>query len=141
MTLSYRSAARTAPAALVAALAFTALSGCVVAPYSPYRGGYAAPAQAPYPAPYPAQSYGEPAYGEPIAVADLPPPSPYQEVMPAMPFIGAIWLSGYWGWHGNRHEWVGGRWEHGREGYAWSPHRWVPVQGRWHLMGGNRQRR
>ena len=130
MTLSFRSAARTAPALLAAAFALPMFSGCVVAPYPPYRGGYAAPAQ------YPAQPYGEP-----IAVADLPPPSPYQEVMPAMPFIGAIWLSGYWGWHGNRHEWVGGRWEHPREGYAWSPHRWVPVQGRWHLMAGGWVRR
>jgi hypothetical protein len=96
------------------ALLALSLSACIVAPYRPgYQG-----------------------YGEPIATVDLAPPAPYVEVVPAVPFAGAIWLGGYWGWNGGRHAWVPGRWDHPRAGYTWSPHRWVPYQGRWQLHGG-----
>ena len=94
------------------ALSALALSACVVAPYPRYA------AQA-YPA-YPAN----PTYDEEIAVANVAPPPPYAEVIPVIPFAGAIWLGGYWGWSGGRHVWVGGRWDHPRPGYGWAPHRW-----------------
>ena len=58
-------------------------------------------------------------------VTDVAPPAPYYETLPAPPFAGAVWINGYWGWRGGRHVWVGGRYEHGRPGYAWQPHRWV----------------
>jgi len=105
--------------ATLVALSALALSGCVVAPY-PYQGA----------------GYADPAYGQPIAVANVPPPAPYAEVVPVMPFVGAVWVSGYWGWHGGRHNWVSGRWAQPRRGHYWVPHRWQPVSGRWHLSGG-----
>ena len=122
-----------------AALALALLAGCIVAPYR-QPGGYGGGPSGPY-----GQGYGNPGYGAPsdapMAVADVEPPPPYLEVIPLLPFAGAIWLGGYWGWNGGRHVWVGGHYDHPREGYAWSPHRWVPVQGRWHLMAGGWVRR
>jgi len=53
-----------------------------------------------------------------------------------LPFAGALWINGYWGWQGGRHVWVGGRFEHPRPGYTWQPHRWVQHDNRWHLEGG-----
>ena len=61
--------------------------------------------------------------------------------MTAPPYAGAVWIGGYWGWRGGRHEWVGGRWEAGRPGYGWQPHRWVQHDNRWHLEGGGWVRR
>jgi hypothetical protein len=100
---------------LLWAAAVLSLSACVVAPYYPY------------------QSTG---YGEAVAVADVPPPAPYAEVVPVAPFLGAVWLGGYWGWGGGRHHWVPGRWDRPRAGYYWQPHRWQPIGGRWQLSGG-----
>ena len=92
-----------------------ALSACVVAPVgTPY--GYAPAGEA--------------------VVTDVVPPPPYAEVVPVMPFAGAIWINGYWGWNGGRHAWVGGRWEQPRPGYIWHPHHWVQHDNRWHLEGG-----
>lgn len=98
-------------------VAALALSACVVAPY---------PRQAAY---YPEAS-------GPVIVADVPPPPLYAEVVPAPPFAGGVWIGGYWGWSGGRHQWVGGRWERPRPGYAWAPHRWEQRGGRWHLHQG-----
>jgi len=92
-----------------------ALSACVVAPARPYGYGYAPGG---------------------VIVADVAPPPPYVEVVQVVPYAGAVWINGYWGWRSGRHEWVGGRWEQPRPGYAWAPHRWVPHDGRWHLEGG-----
>ena len=118
---------------IAVALTALALSACVVAPYPRY-GAYGQPAYPAYPA--------GPAYDEEIAVANVAPPPPYAEVIPVVPFAGAIWLSGYWGWSGGRHTWVGGRWDHPRPGYGWAPHRWVPGGGgQWHLRGGGWVRR
>ncbi|MFO1217263.1 MAG: hypothetical protein U1E89_02655 [Burkholderiaceae bacterium] len=94
--------------AVIAPLAAWSLSACVVAPY------------------YPA--------GE--VVTDVAPPAPYAEVIPAIPFVGAMWIGGYWGWRGGGYHWVPGRWEQPRPGYYWRPHRWEPVMGRWHFRGG-----
>lgn len=107
----------TYPKTIAAALSALALSACVVAPY-PQQAGY----------------YPEP--GGPIAVVDVAPPAPYVEMVPAIPFAGAVWIGGYWGWSGGRHNWVGGRWERPRQGYTWSPHRWEQRGGRWELHGG-----
>jgi hypothetical protein len=93
------------------------LTGCVVVPahqgYGP--GVYAAP---------------------PVAVVDVAPPPPYQEVVPLMPFAGAVWIGGYWGWSGGRHQWVPGYWERPRAGYRYEPHRWENRGGHWNLHGG-----
>ena len=106
---------------IVIALSALALSACVIAPY---------PRQVAY--------YPEP--GGPI-VADVAPPQPYTEVVPVMPYPGAIWIGGYWGWSGGRHNWVPGRWDQGRPGYAWTPHRRESRGGHWYLQNGGWARR
>ena len=130
----------------IAAAAAALLSACVISPY-PRAGGYAAyPSNGGGYAPYPAEGAysGNPGSypgSAPIAVVDMPPPPPQVEVIPAIPFAGAIWLSGYWGWHAGRHVWVGGNWSAQRPGYVYNPHRWIATQGRWHLMPGHWDRR
>lgn len=105
------------PVLLVLATASAALmSACVVAPYSPYGA-----------ATYPAEAE---------IVAPVAPPAPIVEVVPPLPFAGAIWIGGYWGWVGGRHVWFKGRWEHPRPGYRWEPHHWEPHAGGWRLHGG-----
>jgi hypothetical protein len=99
----------------LAAVCSAALSACVVAPVG--------------------RPYGYAPTGE-VVVADLAPPAPYVEAVPAPPFVGAVWINGYWGWRGGRHYWVPGRYEQGRPGYGWQPHRWVQHEGRWHLEEG-----
>ena len=101
---------------ILVAVSATMLAGCVVAPYGPPPGAV---------------------YAQPLAVAPVAPPPPYEEVVPVAPFVGALWIGGYWGWSNNRHVWVPGRWEHPRAGYVWEPHRWVARNGHWHLEGGN----
>ncbi len=109
------------PRLLIVSLSAVLLSACVVAPY-PYRGGYAGPA------------YG--GSSESSVMVDVAPPAPYVEVVPAMPYAGAVWIGGYWGWNGGRHQWAPGRWERPRPGYRWQPHAWVQQGGRWHQQGG-----
>jgi len=112
------------PRLLIAApLCALLLSACVVSPY---------PQRVVYSQPVPAGQYTT----EESVVVDVPPPAPYVEVVPAVPFSGAVWIGGYWGWQGGRHHWVPGRWEHPRPGYQWRPHAWVNQGGRWHLHGG-----
>ena len=120
---------------VVAALSAFTLSACVVAPY-PGRGVYAQPVPA-YGQPVPAYSQPVPAgYADSVVVIDVAPPAPYVEVVPVIPYAGAIWIGGYWGWNGGRHQWVPGRWDRPRPGYSYHPHAWVQQGGRWHLHGG-----
>ena len=115
---------------LVAPLTAAALlSACVVAPYPARRVVYAEPVPAGQ-QPMPVDSYDS------SVVVDVAPPAPYVEVQPAIPYPGAIWIGGYWGWGGGRHYWVPGRWDHGRPGYRWQPHAWYNQGGHWHLRGG-----
>jgi WXXGXW repeat (2 copies) len=119
------------------------LSACVVAPYRGYGGygdygggrGYGQPVP----------QVGQPQSGGPYEqapiVVDVAPPAPYVEVIPVLPFLGALWIAGYWGWHGGRHHWVPGRYERPRPGYGWNAHGWVNQGGRWHLHGGGWVRR
>jgi WXXGXW repeat (2 copies) len=113
-------------------IAATLLSACVVAPY-PHRAVYAQPV--------PIGAQPVPYYDADEAVVDVAPPAPYVEVVPAIPFAGAVWIGGYWGWRGGRHAWVGGRWEQPRPGYGWRQHAWVQQGGHWHLRGGGWVRR
>ena len=97
-----------------------ALSACVVAPVQPYG-----------------QPYGYGPAGD-VAVADVAPPAPYYETVPVVPYAGAVWIGGYWGWSGGRHVWIGGHYEHGRPGYTWQAHHWEHGNdGRWHLHDGH----
>lgn len=107
-------------AACRAALALVAaamLSACIVVPaHRGYHdGGYAAGT---------------------AVIVDAPPPPPQYEVVPALPYPGALWIGGYWGWGGNRHQWVPGHYERPRAGYRYEPHRWENNGGRWHLRAG-----
>lgn len=106
--------------AAAAALACATLAGCVVAPApgAVYNDPYGYPTQA-------------------AVYAPAAPPAPVYEVQPALPYPGAIWINGYWGYSGNRHQWVPGRYERPRPGYRYQPHRWQPVaRGGWQLHGG-----
>jgi hypothetical protein len=72
----------------------------------------------------------------PVIVVDAPPPAPYAEVVPVLPYPGAVWIGGYWGWNGGRHQWVPGYYDRPRQGYRYEPHRWENHGGRWHLRAG-----
>lgn len=37
-----------------------------------------------------------------------PPPAPYAEVIPPPPYVGAVWIRGYWRWHGGGYIWIHG---------------------------------
>ncbi len=102
------------------ALATLALGACVVQPVGPDYG------------------YGGAAYYTPgpYAYVSTPPPEPRVEVMGVAPGPGYLWLTGYWGWAGGRHEWVPGRWEAPRPGYYYEPHRWVHEDRGWRLHEG-----
>lgn len=127
------------PRLLILPLTASLLTACVVAPYPARRVVYSQPV--------PAYPQAAPGYGQPVpgdgdeAVVDVAPPAPYVEVVPTIPFAGALWIGGYWGWRGGRHAWVPGRWEHPRPGYGWRPHAWVQQGGHWHLRGGGWVRR
>lgn len=74
---------------------------------------------------------------EVVVEANVPPPAPYAEVIPAAPYPGAVWVGGYWGWSGGRHVWVPGRWAQPRPGYRWQARRWEPAtRGGYVLRGG-----
>ncbi len=90
-------ALRRATAAALFATAAALLAGCVVAPGRPYHGA---------------------AY---VTVA--PPPLRF-EVEGVPPGAGYLWISGWWGWVGDRHVWHPGHWAAPRPGYRWEPHRW-----------------
>lgn len=117
----------------VVPLTALSLTACVVAPYPVRRVVYSQPVPV-----YSQQP--EFAYQDEVVV-DSAPPAPYVEIVPAIPFVGAVWIGGYWGWRGGRHDWVGGRWEQPRNGYGWRPHAWVQQGSRWHLQGGGWVRR
>ncbi len=90
------------PRFLLAALSVVALSACVVVPY-PRQGGY----------------YSGPVAGGSGGVVGAP--APYVEVVPSIPFPGALWIGGYWGWGGGQRQWVPGRWEQPRRGHGGHP--------------------
>jgi WXXGXW repeat (2 copies) len=122
----------------IVVLCAASLSACVVAPYRGH-GGYGGDGGG--------RGYGQPVpqvggpYEQPGIVVDVAPPAPYVEVIPVLPFLGALWIAGYWGWRGGRHHWVPGRYERPRPGYGWNAHGWVNQGGRWHLHGGGWVRR
>jgi hypothetical protein len=86
-------------------------------------------------APPPAEVY-QPVPGD-VEYAAEAPPQPIVEVQPPLPFGGAVWIPGYWRWHGAHYVWVGGRWSAGQPGRVWEPHRWVAVNGRWRMEPGS----
>ena len=74
-----------------------------------------------------------------VAVA---PPAARVEIVPPLPYAGAIWVGGRWVWRGGRHVWVAGRYMHPRRGYVYAPHVWTPgPHGRWHYAPPRWRRR
>jgi hypothetical protein len=104
------------------------LSACVIAPAQPrvvYRD-----------APAPSQPQGSQQYPQEVVVDSAPPPIQY-EVIPVIPFPGALWIAGHWGWFGGRHAWIGGHYSRPVHGHRYVPRRWEHRgHGRWALRGG-----
>ena len=70
-----------------------------------------------------------PAPGPYAAYAPVPPPEPLVEVRPAVPYPDAVWIGGYWGYHGGNWALEGGYWDR-------RPHRGaVWESGHWHHEG------
>lgn len=107
---------------VAAAMGAAALSGCVVAPVGPAYGG---------------GGY----YDSNMVVANVPPPAPYVEAVPVAPFVGAVWIGGFWDWSGGRHVWHPGRYERPRPGFAYRQGGWSHgPDGRWMLHRGGWER-
>jgi hypothetical protein len=73
-------------------------------------------------------------------VVMVAPPPPREEVIGEPPVPGYVWLSGYWSWVGDRHEWVPGRWSAPRVGRHWVAHQWVRQGDGWRLKPGHWER-
>ena len=83
-------------------------------------------------APDPVQAYQPPPPPVNEVVVESAPPPPIEEVRPAIPFQGAVWVPGNWSWNGHRYVWMGGRWSQRPAGYGWQDHRWERREdGRW----------
>jgi hypothetical protein len=75
-----------------------------------------------------------------IVQLDSAPPAVRYEAVPAQQ-PGYMWQPGYWDYRDNNHVWVGGVSVREREGYAYTPHRWVQHDGKWGLEEGHWDRR
>jgi hypothetical protein len=71
---------------------------------------------------------------------EIEPPAPRVEIVPPLPFVGAVWVNGYWGWRDGRHYWVGGHYVHPRAGHVYVPHVWVHHGARWRYVPGHWRR-
>ena len=75
-------------------------------------------------------------------VIEQQPPAPIEEVRPAVPFEGAVWIPGFWQWNGTRHVWVAGRWTAQPRDYRWENHGWEKRHdGRWEHRPGHWEHR
>ncbi len=74
--------------------------------------------------------------GQGEMLVESEPPPPQEEVRPAVPYEGAVWVEGYWHWNGARYLWFPGRWERPRAGYLWVPHHWIRAGAHWHYSPG-----
>lgn len=68
-----------------------------------------------------------------------PPPLRVEEIG-APPVPGYVWIGGYWGWVGDRHEWVAGHWSAPRPGMHWVTHQWVRQGDGWRMHPGHWER-
>jgi len=73
-------------------------------------------------------------------VVMVAPPPPREEVSGVPPVSGYVWLSGYWAWVGDRHEWVPGHWQAPRPGKHWVAHQWVRQGDGWRMKPGHWER-
>jgi hypothetical protein len=73
-------------------------------------------------------------------VVMVAPPPPREENIGVAPVPGYVWMGGYWGWVGDRHEWVPGHWAAPRAGRHWVGHQWVRQGDGWHMRPGHWER-
>ena len=74
-------------------------------------------------------NYGYAGYG---------PPAPRYRVIGVAPGRGYVWVSGNWGWRGNRYEWNEGRWDRPPRGRtAWVEGDWRHEGRGWHYREGH----
>ena len=76
----------------------------------------------------------------PGGVVMVAPPPPREEVIGVPPVPGYVWMGGYWGWVGDRHEWVPGHWAAPRPGRHWVGHQWVRQGDGWRMREGHWER-
>ena len=84
-------------------------------------------------------SLAAPAFAQIGVYIGTPPPPLRYEVRPPIPGPGYVWNDGYWGWGGDRYNWIGGRWQRPPyQGAYWShPHYdhydrgWQMHEGHW----------
>ena len=73
-----------------------------------------------------------------IVIVEAPPPPPRRIVLrPEPPFVGAIWVEGYWRHTGVRFVWVRGHWIPPRYGYRFVPPRWDARRGHYYHTPGH----
>jgi hypothetical protein len=76
--------------------------------------------------------------GGPEVIVGSQPPPLRAEVITASPGPGYIWIRGHWGWHHERWEWIGGRWDRvAQPGSAWVPGQWVARGNGWVWIEGH----
>lgn len=109
----------------LAVLASLTLSACVIAPRYPMAyGNYPVVSQSGYPP-------------DTVVVGVAPPPVQV-EVIPVLPYVGALWVSGFWRWGGGRHHWAPGHYVRPVPGHRFVPHHWSHSGGgRWAQRGGH----
>lgn len=73
-------------------------------------------------------------------VVMVAPPPPREEVIGLAPVPGYVWLAGYWGWVGDRHEWMPGHWVPPRPGRHWVAPQWVRQGDGWRMRPGHWER-
>jgi hypothetical protein len=73
-------------------------------------------------------------------VVMVAPPAPREEIVGVAPAPGYVWMGGYWGWVGDRHEWVPGHWAPPRAGRHWVGHQWVRQGDGWRMRPGHWER-
>lgn len=75
----------------------------------------------------------------PVLVTDGPP-EPLVEVIPPLPGLGYVWITGYWHWQEHEHHWA---WQRGRyeprphPGAEWRPPDYRREGNRWHYAPGH----
>lgn len=75
--------------------------------------------------------------GPGYVVVTSPPPPPRAEIIGVAPFVGAVWIGGFWRWTGATWVWVGGHWARRPWPRAvWVPGHWARQAGGWIWIEG-----
>ncbi|MBS0507452.1 MAG: YXWGXW repeat-containing protein [Proteobacteria bacterium] len=69
-------------------------------------------------------------------VAPVAPPPMRVEVIPAAPFVRAVWIPGHWYWQTGRYVWLPGHYTYPRVGLRWVPAHWRLRGGYWYFAPG-----